>query len=65
MPNLALLKGIVADLAEILFSRLVDHSRSRYRSQLMHASVFQAAYDQASPLRDNRRCSGQAEFPGF
>lgn len=43
------------NLAEI-FSRLADHSRSGYVSQLMHEYVFQAADHQASPHRDSRRC---------
>lgn len=36
----ALLKGIVANLAKIFFSRLIDHSRLRQASQLIHASFF-------------------------
>lgn len=36
----ALLEGIVANLAKIFFARLIDYSRLRQASQLIHASFF-------------------------
>lgn len=50
------------NLAEIFFSRLADHSRSGYVSQLMHAYVFRLQIIKLAPIEIAVAVEGRRNF---